>query len=189
MVLRRREAQAERASLSKRICATLKRLAEYREAKTICSYVGVGSEVETWDLLREAIAGDQRVVVPYVDGNRLALLYLHDLAELAPAAFGLLEPRPELRGRPARQVHPADVELFVVPGLAFDVTGTRLGYGKGYYDRLLCLARVETPCTGLAFTCQMVPKLPVLEYDIRMHTVITEEAVHRSERRRPDSVR
>lgn len=75
------------------ICATLERLPEYQQARTICSYVGVGSEVLTWILLRAAIADNKQVVVPYVDRSRLRLFHLCDLVELAPAPFGLLEPR------------------------------------------------------------------------------------------------
>jgi len=162
------------------ICATLERLPEYQHARTICSYVGVGSEVLTWILLRAAIADNKQVVVPYVDRSRLRLFHLCDLVELAPAPFGLLEPRLELRGQPDRHMQPADVELFVVPGLAFDVTGARLGYGKGYYDSLLRSAPPKSPRIGLAFACQMEPTLPVLEYDVSMHTVLTEGAVYRS---------
>lgn len=180
IALGRREAQPNKAVLSERICATLARLPEYPQARTICSYVGVGSEVLTWNLLQAAIADGQRVIVPYVDGGRLRLFHLHDLAELAPAPFGLLEPPPELRGQPDRQVQPANVELFVVPGLAFDPTGARLGYGKRYYDSLLQSAPPKSPRIGLAFACQMQPILPVLEYDVSMHMVITESAVHRS---------
>ncbi len=180
IALRRREAQPDRAVLSERICATIERLPEYRQAETICSYVGVGSEVLTWNLLGVAIAGDKKVIVPYVEGSRLRLFHLHDLVELAPAPFGLLEPPTELRGQPDRHTHPADVELFVVPGLAFDATGARLGYGKRYYDSLLRSAPSESPRIGLAFACQMEPGLPVLDYDIGMHVIVTEKAVFRS---------
>lgn len=177
--LRRRETQPDKAVLSERICTTLERLPEYRQAKTICSYVGVGSEVVTVNLLRAAIAGDKQVIVPYVDGSRVRLFHLRDLAELAPAPFGLLEPPPGLRDQADRHMHAVDVELFVVPGLAFDATGARLGYGKRYYDSLLRSARSESPRIGLAFACQMEPTLPVLDYDVSMHVIVTEEAVHR----------
>lgn len=179
IALRRREAQPNKEVLSERICATLERLPEYRQAKTICSYVGVGSEVLTWNLLQAAIADGKRVIVPYVDGGRLRLFHLLGLAELAPAPFGLLEPPPGLRARPDRQVQPAEVELFVVPGLAFDSTGARLGYGKRYYDSLLRSAPSQSPRMGLPFACQMEPRLPVLDYDVSMHVVVTEKAVHR----------
>jgi 5-formyltetrahydrofolate cyclo-ligase len=179
IAMRRREAQPNKAVLSERICVTLERLPEYRQAKTICSYVGVGSEVLTWNLLRAAIVGDKQVIVPYVDGSRLRLFHLHDLAELAPAPFGLWEPPAGLRGQLDRHVQPAEVELFVVPGLAFDPTGARLGYGKRYYDSLLRSAPPESPRIGLAFACQMEPRLPVLDYDVSMHVVVTEKTVHR----------
>jgi len=177
--MRRRDAQPNTEALSERICATLKMLPEYQHAETICSYVGVGNEVLTWNFLDAAMAGGKKIVVPYVSKGRLALFRLADLAELGPAPFGLLEPRRELRGQPAQQMEAHDADLFVVPGLAFDTAGTRLGHGKGYYDKLLHLARAETPRVGVAFACQMWPRLPALAYDVSMHAVITEIAVHR----------
>jgi len=179
LAVRRRDAQTNTEALSERICATVRTLPEYQRVETICSYVGVGNEVLTWNFLDVATAGGKKIVVPYVSEGRLALFRLADLAELGPAPFGLLEPRRELRDRPARQIEAHDVDLFVVPGLAFDTAGTRLGHGKGYYDKLLRLARVETPRVGLAFACQMLPRLPALAYDISMHAVVTEIAVHR----------
>jgi 5-formyltetrahydrofolate cyclo-ligase len=177
--IRRRQAQPDREALSVRICTTLRTLPEYRDAETICSYVGVGSEVLTWDLLREAMAAGKKVVVPYVDQSRLALSSLCDPTELGPAPFGLLEPSPELRDQQARQTYASAVDLFVVPGLAFDSAGARLGYGKGYYDNLLDSAPAEAQRVGLAFACQIVPRLPTLGYDVSMHVVITEDAVYR----------
>lgn len=178
MMARRREAQPDKPALGKRICAVVETLPEYRQAGTVCSYVGVGSEVLTWNLLLTAMTAGKRVLVPYVDTHRLALFHLHDPGELAPAPFGLLEPRLELRHRATRLVHSSDVDLFVVPGLAFDRTGARLGFGKGYYDALLHGARPDALRVGLAFACQILPRLPMLEYDIGMHVVITEDEVY-----------
>jgi 5-formyltetrahydrofolate cyclo-ligase len=184
VALRRRDAQPDKPERSERICATLERLPEYRQAKTICSYVGVGSEVLTWGLLGAAMTADKRVIVPYANDNRLTLFCVRDLAELAPAPFGLLEPRQELRDQPDRQTRAADVELFVVPGLAFDATGARLGYGKGYYDHLLDSAPAGILRVGLAFACQIERRVPVLGYDVSMHVVVTEDSVYRPHRSR-----
>ena len=82
-------------------------------------------------------SGDKRVVVPYCVGRRLELFRLTDMDELAEGTFTILEPRPELRERPERRVDVAEVDLVVVPGVAFDARGGRLGHGQGYYDRLL----------------------------------------------------
>lgn len=179
LALRGRAAQPDKPALSERICATVRTLPEYRQARTICSYVGVGSEVLTWDLLGEAMAADKQVIVPYVDGKRLGLFHLYDLAELAPASFDLLEPRAEVRDQSARRIQPRDVDLFVVPGLAFDASGARLGHGQRYYDNLLRRARAETPRVGLAFACQVLSRLPVLEYDVYMHVIVTDSVVYR----------
>ena len=76
------------------------------------------------------------------------------MRELAPAPFGLLEPRPELRDVAHRQ-DPAGVDLFIVPGVAFDRNGGRLGYGKGYYDGLLPKGRAGVPTIGIGFAVQL----------------------------------
>jgi len=80
---------------------------------------------------------------------------------------------------PERRCLPADVDLFLVPGLAFDREGGRIGYGKGYYDRLLGAARPGAIFLALAFEGQMVEDVPMLSYDVPVHLVMTERATHR----------
>lgn len=177
----RRRAQADKDALSRRICQTLAERPEYRDARCVLFYVDFGDEVRTRSLLVETLAQgqqDKQVVVPYCVGEELRLFRLTNLDELAEGTFTILEPRTELRDRPDRRVDLAEVDLVVVPGVAFDVQGNRLGHGRGYYDRLLARARRETALGALAFECQIFPEIPVGPRDIAMDWVITENQVY-----------
>ncbi len=172
-----RVSQADKSGLSRRICRRLATLPEYLYAATVMSYVDLGSEVRTRDLLKAAWRDGKRLVVPYCVGDQLGLFVLESLDELAPGTLGILEPAAELRGRGNRRIDVAELDLIVVPGVAFDRRGGRLGQGKGYYDRLLRLARPGTALVALAFECQLVAEVPMLPHDVPMQKVITEEGV------------
>ena len=78
-----------------------------------------------------------------------------------------------------------EIDLIMVPGVAFDRRGARMGHGKGYYDKLLQHARPETPLIALAFECQLFPEIPTASHDIFMDMIITESAVYPGKGRRP----
>ena len=120
----------------------------------------------------------KRAVVPYCENGEIELFLLDSMGELAPHTMGVLEPKGELRGRPDRKIEPPELDLIVVPGLAFDRRGGRLGYGKGYYDRLLHQIRPEATKLAVCFECQLFPEIPVLSHDICMDMIITEKAVY-----------
>ncbi len=173
-----RDAQPDKDALSQTISARLASLPEFRSAQTILFYVHTGSEVRTQPLLRQILAGSQCLLVPYCHGRDLKLFRLEAWEELALGTFGILEPRSELRLLPEKEVSIQEVDVAVVPGVAFDPRGGRLGHGQGYYDRLLAQARPETVLIGLAYQCQIYPQLPVLPTDVSMNQVITELNVY-----------
>jgi 5-formyltetrahydrofolate cyclo-ligase len=84
----------------------------------------------------------------------------------------------ELRAAAGHCVGPEELDLVMVPGVAFDRQGGRLGYGKGYYDRLLRRIRRDALAAAVAFECQIVDAIPMLEYDVFMDKVITEETIY-----------
>lgn len=174
----RRAAQPRKDELSRRIAARLAALPEYHAAGTVLFYVSFRSEVRTREMLAEAWRAGKRVVVPYCTGGRLKLVKIDGADELAPGTLGILEPRPELRSRPERRVDPQEPDLIVVPGLAFDRQGNRLGYGRGYYDKLLPLVRSDAALVALAYECQRVDALPRLAHDVPVHKIVTERAVY-----------
>src|SRR5262249_20104673 len=127
---------------------------------------------------------DKRVVIPYCVDERLELFHLSDMDQLAVGTFEVLEPKPELRVSGQRLVPPAEIDLAVVPGVAFDRDGRRLGHGMGYYDRLLTELRADASLVALAFECQMFPGVPTDAHDVPMDKIITERAVYAGRGRR-----
>lgn len=172
--LHRRRALIDRREKSERIIARLWELPEMRVAETVLWYVSARSEVETFPFLSQALQL-HTVVTPYCVDGRLELRHIDTLTELAPGAFGILEPINDVRTDQTRHRAITEIDLVVTPGSAFDRTGGRLGYGKGYYDRLLAAAnRERTTCVALAFDCQIVPALSLKPHDVRMDMIVTE---------------
>lgn len=147
---------------------------EYAAAKCALWYVDARDEVRTQHALPNVIATGKRIVIPYCDGDDLQLFLLRDLAELTPGAFGILEPDEQMRKNADRTVAPIEVDFAVIPGVAFDEAGGRLGYGRGFYDRLLERVRCEALKVGLAFECQILGQIPMADHDCPMDALVTE---------------
>ncbi len=173
-----REAQEDRDGLSLRIAQRLLGLAAYQHARTVMLYIGVRHEVRTRHIAADAAARGRRVVVPFCSGRELGLFELRDWDELEPCRFGLWEPALESRADPSRHVNVSDLDLVIVPGVAFDRNGARLGYGRAYYDRLLRRTRPDATLVGLAFECQLFPRVPTGRRDVPMDLVITQCGVY-----------
>src|SRR5688500_11027679 len=174
----RRHAQPDKDEVSRAIVARFMSLPEYAAAETVMFYVDVRSEVRTRNDLASALTTGKRIVVPYCVDGELELFHLEDMAELQIGMYKILEPQAELRAVAAKRVEVEQLDLIMVPGVAFDRRGGRMGHGKGYYDKLLEHARPDTPLVALAFECQMFPEVPVAEHDIFMDKIITEAAVY-----------
>lgn len=125
------------------------------------------------------IAAKSCVALPWCDGDQLRLCQVESLADLEPGRFGIEEPKRTIRELDARSISIRDVELVIVPGVAFDAQCGRLGHGQGYYDRLLADATESTFICGIAFDSQIVPAIPLEPHDIRMDVVVTESRVYR----------
>ncbi|MFO7274316.1 MAG: 5-formyltetrahydrofolate cyclo-ligase [Bacillota bacterium] len=149
---------------------------EWARAHTVLLYMPVRGEVDTAALAEAGRLAGKRLLLPRVEqGDRLLRLHLWDgtAAQLVPGAYGIPEPRPDLP-----QVAPAVVDLVIVPGVAFDRRGYRLGYGGGYYDRLLPeLAHAVR--IGLGYGFQLVDLLPAEPHDVRLDALATEHGLYR----------
>lgn len=156
-------------------------LPEVEAAGTLLFYVDVRDEVRTRHALPKALSSDRRIIVPWCnDSGELELFHLESLSELAEGRYGILEPLPELRERAEKQLQPAELDAVLVPGVAFDKTGGRLGHGKGYYDKLLKNVRPGCRLIGVAFESQIFEQIPMHEHDVWMDQVVTEQGVYGS---------
>jgi 5-formyltetrahydrofolate cyclo-ligase len=181
-VLARRDAleAARRASLSTSITARVLALSSYQAARCVLAYWSIGSEFETASFVADARAQEKTLVLPRAPrGGRMLELYAvrdpeHDLA---PGVWGIREPRAEL----CRSVPLEEIDFVLVPGVAFTARCERLGYGKGFYDRLIGGFPERPPLVAAAFALQIVPALPVSSTDQLVDLVITEDATYSRE--------
>lgn len=176
-----RRVQPDKERVSKQIIDRVMKQPQYSNAGCVLWYVDVRDEVRTRHALPgaigRAIANDQRIVIPYCDDQDLRLFELRSMDELESGRFGILEPKPELRLLDHRSVAIQDVDLVLVPGVAFDGSGGRIGHGKGFYDRCLRDAKPETCLMAIAFACQVFDRVPTERHDIMMDVMVTEHGV------------
>ncbi len=147
----------------------------FADAKTIHFYLACATEVQTDVMIIEALRQGKQVVAPVIRHHGLRLFEVEDLhpTHLQLGPFGIREPIPDLD----REVSVKDVDLFIVPGVAYDRIGNRLGHGYGYYDRLL--TGVKTNIIAPAFEFQLVDNIPCGPTDIKVNQIITEkEMIH-----------
>lgn len=173
-----RKNQPDKDAVSVQIVDRFMKLPEYAAATTVMFYVDVREEVRTRQALPEALASGKRIVVPYCVDGELELFWLENMDELELGMYRILEPRADLREVESKRLQPTDLDLIMVPGVAFDRNGGRTGHGKGYYDKLLQHAKPTTPLIALAFECQMFEEIPAESHDIYMDKVVTENAVY-----------
>ncbi|MCG0278765.1 MAG: 5-formyltetrahydrofolate cyclo-ligase [Thermanaeromonas sp.] len=174
-VLARRNAlsEGERNKKNKAIHRRLLSLSAWEEANFLMIYVSFGSEVSTDYLIKKALAQGKKVAVPYClrEERKLMASVIYDYpGDLIPRTWGILEPRPEA----LRPVEPGLIDLCLVPGVAFDIYGNRLGYGAGYYDRFLPRLRPDAYKIALAFEVQIVDTVFPTPQDVPVDLIITE---------------
>jgi 5-formyltetrahydrofolate cyclo-ligase len=172
-----RKAQENKEPLSEAICETFIAQPEFAAATTVMVYIDVRTEVRTRQHLPKLLQGGKRIVVPYCVDGELELFLLENMDELSIGMYKILEPKEELRDAPGKQVDVKELDLIMVPGVAFDPNGARMGHGFGYYDKLLEHARKDTPLVALAFECQIFPEIPTHAHDVFMDKIITEERI------------
>jgi 5-formyltetrahydrofolate cyclo-ligase len=163
---------AERAAASESICHAANALvaARFSAGQVLAVYAAKGSEVDTARIDERARARGLVVVYPRVDGQaRLLAFHAVTPDELVPMRFGLHEPRAD-----APAVELPEIAGFIVPGLAFDRAGWRIGWGRGHYDATFAAASPRALRIGLAFECQMVEAVAHEPHDVALNIIITE---------------
>ena len=139
--------------------------AEYKNAKTIYGYLPYNQEVRTTQMLAHALVDGKQVAVPKVYGDEMKFILLSDLSQVAKGYAGI--PEPIADGPVAADT----TALVLMPGLAFDPEGHRLGYGGGFYDKFLA-AEPDHPTLALCYDFQMLPHLDTESYDIPVDRVL-----------------
>jgi 5-formyltetrahydrofolate cyclo-ligase len=167
--LREELAEAFRAEASQRICERIRAWAEFPSSGSVLTYLPMKGEVDLRPLI-DAAPGIRWAIPRVVHAPEQHLVFhVFDPERLIPHRYGMLEPDP---GLPV--VEPSQADLILVPGLAFTRTGYRLGYGGGYYDRLLSTLR-HTPTLGACFQALLLAEIPREAHDVPVGFVVTEE--------------
>ena len=176
--LRRQLSPREVQALSASVRENLLHLPEYNASQIIACYVAKQHEVQTAEILKMALASGKRIVVPRSDPVSFSLTFheIHGLDELQLGNFGVLEPAQD-----SKTISLTKVDLVIVPVVAWDSRGNRMGYGMGYFDRAL-KDKGKVRCVGLAFEIQLRDPLPTSSTDIPLDMIITEKRVVRFEK-------
>lgn len=153
--------EAASASLAEQFFAT----EYYRNARTIYGYLPYNQEVRTVPILRQAMLDGKRVAVPKVYGEEMRFIYLEDMGAVSEGYAGIPEP---VADEPVAQDPTA---LVLMPGLAFDRQGHRIGYGGGFYDRFLA-QEPNHPTVALCYEFQMMDRLETEEFDVPVDCVL-----------------
>lgn len=146
----------------------LKNMPEWEGVRRVFCYLSFGSEVRTDEILRWLLDGGKKVYVPVVCGDHMRLADYRLGAPMRRGAFGIREPEQPV-------FYDGEVDVALVPGLAFTEQGGRMGYGGGYYDRFLAGSRALT--IALAYELQILRELPLESHDLSMQRIVTEQRV------------
>ena len=157
--------QAQIEEKSRALGALFRQSRDYQEANTIYGYLSYNQEVRTVPILEQALRDGKRVAVPKVYGDTMKFIYMEDLTAVEVGYAGIPEPIAD------GPVADDPTALVLMPGLAFDPQGHRIGYGGGFYDRFLA-AEPDHPTLALCYDFQMLPALQTEEFDIPVDSVL-----------------
>ena len=157
--------QAQIEEKSRALGALFRQSRAYQEANTIYGYLPYNQEVRTVPILEQALRDGKRVAVPKVYGDTMKFIYMEDLTAVEVGYAGIPEPIAD------GPVADDPTALVLMPGLAFDPQGHRIGYGGGFYDRFLA-AEPDHPTLALCYDFQMLPALQTEEFDVPVDTVL-----------------
>lgn len=171
-VLRARDAMPpdQRVRESIKMCETIIASTPYQRVTTVLAYASFGSEFDTSFLLERMLTDKKNLVMPRVDREtqRLTLHRVQHLDALITGQWGIREPQID-----AEIVMPNEIDFILVPGVAFDSAGFRIGYGKGFYDKLLSSVNPASTRVSAAFDCQIIGAVPNEAHDQRVDIIIT----------------
>jgi 5-formyltetrahydrofolate cyclo-ligase len=163
----------EKQDRSQLITRHLLALPEYARATKIMAFVSLADEVDMLPIIQTALEARKEIYVPKVirAEHKMLICRLYKMNDLRPGAIGILEPDP------VETIGPAQLDLLLVPGRAFDCHGNRVGRGGGYYDRFLADPSLRAAIFGIAYDCQFFSDVPHGPGDLPVRFVITESGV------------
>lgn len=163
--------ESEVLQKSRRIYLNLISLAIFESSQKIGLYSPIKNEVRTDSIFSHALRSGKEIFFPKVQGTTLSFRKVEDPMELTPGKFGVLEP-----GSDAATIAADELDLIVLPGAAFDTSGSRLGYGKGYYDRFL--ERVSlSKRIGITYKFQLQKNIPTRAHDKKVGVIVHEQGI------------
>lgn len=154
---------------SRRIIDRLKELEPLRQARVIMAYSAIRNEVDLWPYLEESLGGGKTVLLPRVEGDKLLAVPFEGRDRCQISSLGIQEPC-------GLELAAGEIEAVLVPGVAFDKNGHRLGYGRGFYDRFLPGLSPSVFRCGIAYEFQIVDSVFPEENDIPMHWIVSEQS-------------
>jgi 5-formyltetrahydrofolate cyclo-ligase len=171
LLLRNALPRTEREAMSRIICSNFNQLSMLSDCASVMIFLSFGSEINTDYIIKWLWQHNKEVLVPLCkpETREMEIFSIAAFADLEPGYFGIREPKRGLHPPVAKEA----INLVVVPAVAFDRRGYRVGYGGGYYDRFL--AGMDVPRIGLAFSCQIIPEAPVDQYDLAVQGIVTEK--------------
>ena len=173
---RDRLSKKARAEKSKAILNRLSEFANFLEARIVLFYHSHKSEVDTKAMIRRALQLEKIVALPLIDQERGEIIpfKIGDLKkDVQPGYRGIPEPIPQR----CKQIPVQHINLAIIPGIAFDERGGRIGYGTGFYDRFIPELDITTRKVALSFECQIVPQIPMEPHDRYTDIIITEDRI------------
>jgi 5-formyltetrahydrofolate cyclo-ligase len=159
---------------SRRIKDQLFHTQEFKDAKTILFYISYDNEVNTHEIIQESLTMKKRIAVPKTDVNARTIICsaLTQWDDLTSGAYTILEPRQDC----VKEIPLESIDLIILPGIAFDYQGNRIGHGLGYFDRLL-QKKIHAHLFGLAFELQIVKNIPTEKHDKKVEKIVTEDRI------------
>ena len=178
MLIERREmSSAEVSDLSSVIINKLKKLPIYKASRSVMLYLSFENEIDSAEIVKDCFKDGKRVIVPFCDNSDMSITptEIKDRnTDLHISKMGYAQPKREL----LNPVDVSDIDLIILPGIAFDRKGYRVGFGAGYYDRFLGQVNFSIPTIGLAYDFQIIDSFIEVEaYDIPIDYVMTEERI------------
>ena len=142
------------------------------DARTVMAFSSFGSEVDTGPIIERLERDGRRVALPRMEGRIIVAVAYRSGDPVKPSSYGALEPAG------GEKVAPQEIDVVIVPGLAFDRSGHRVGYGRGFYDRFLGALRPDALTVGICFSVQLVDEVPHGRGDRPVDVVVTEDGLN-----------